>query len=833
MVDFSKLKKIEKKPEIINPVDIFRRMPKPEGINDLYSSQSEVLNAWFEKRERKDSIIKLHTGGGKTMVGLLIAQSTMNELKEPVLYLAPTTQLVNQTCDKARELGIPAVKYKRGEPLSQEFVNGKAIMIATYSALFNGKSKFGVQGKSSIQSVSAIIFDDAHAALPVIRDSFTLEITKIEDEDLYLELCSHFRQSFIEIGKQGTFDEVVNGKEDMVLEIPYWEFIRSTSYLSSKVKDKDVFSWPLIRDRLFMCHAFISKNKFTITPIQPLLDMFPTFKNAKRKIYMSATISDDSDIIRTFNVSESAVDSPLTSSSVAGISERMILIPGLMEFSFDDLEDSLKLLNHVVEKKYGAVVVAPSDEKASRWEPDVAFPRGSEEVNAIVGKMQNKNEFGPVVFSNRYDGIDLPGDACRLLIMDGIPMGTSSYEIFRAAALMGGDTITRMMTQRIEQGLGRGARGASDYCVDILIGKDLTSWVSMENNFSYFTSATKAQIEMGKIVSQEVKSVSDLLDVIKQSLDRDSGWTNYHSEELVEYIDNDNIVKKDSSFARIERKIVDLWDMGCLDKAIEKINAFLDHNESIDVNEKGWLQQLAARIAYVLENKTLFEEYQKQAYFNNKNLFRINNSSDKEIQLKIPSSQSKMIIKKYQEFRNPRGILSSIDEIESLITSTSSANQFEGSLKKLGAFLGFSSERFDDDGIGPDVLWLINDKKGIIIEAKSRKKENNAFRKDEHGQLLIAEKWFKTNYPGIEAIPVSVHPDKMATKASFAEGVQVLTLDNILLIIKEIRELYSRLIESHLDGEALEVKCQELLSKFNLISEKLIEKYSTTFEIIE
>lgn len=192
-------------------------MPKPEGINDLYSSQSEVLNAWFENRDRKDSIIKLHTGGGKTMVGLLIAQSTMNELKEPVLYLAPTTQLVNQTCDKARELGIPAVKYKRGEPLSQEFVNGKAIMIATYSALFNGKSKFGVQGKSSIQSVSAIIFDDAHAALPVIRDSFTLEITKIEDEDLYLELCSHFRQSFIEIGKQGTFDEVVNGKEDMVL----------------------------------------------------------------------------------------------------------------------------------------------------------------------------------------------------------------------------------------------------------------------------------------------------------------------------------------------------------------------------------------------------------------------------------------------------------------------------------------------------------------------------------------------------------------------------------------------------------------------------------------
>lgn len=283
-------------------------------------------------------------------------------------------------------------------------------------------------------------------------------------------------------------------------------------------------------------------------------------------------------------------------------------------------------------------------------------------------------------------------------------MGTSSYEIFRAAVLMGGDTITRMMTQRIEQGLGRGARGASDYCVDILIGKDLTSWVSMENNFSYFTSATKAQIEMGKIVSQEVKSVSDLLDVIRQSLNRDSGWTNYHSEELVEYIDQDNIIKKDSSFARLERKIVDLWDIGCLEKAIGKIDSYLEQNESLDPYEKGWLQQFYARMAYVLGNRRLSEKYQIQAYFNNKNLFRINKLRDEYPQLKVPSNQSKMIVKKYQEFRSPRGILSSIDDIESLITPTSSANQFEEALKKLGDFLGFTSERFDDDGIGPDVL---------------------------------------------------------------------------------------------------------------------------------
>lgn len=38
-----------------------------------------------------------------------------------------------------------------------------------------------------------------------------------------------------------------------------------------------------------------------------------------------------------------------------------------MDFSFDNLKDSLELLKYVVENEYGAVVIAPSDEKASRW----------------------------------------------------------------------------------------------------------------------------------------------------------------------------------------------------------------------------------------------------------------------------------------------------------------------------------------------------------------------------------------------------------------------------------------------------------------------------------
>jgi replicative superfamily II helicase len=79
-------------------------LPKPSGINDLYASQAEVLDAWYLRQGEKDVVVKLHTGGGKTLVALLIAQSVMNETGEPVLYLAPMNQLVEQVFERARSM---------------------------------------------------------------------------------------------------------------------------------------------------------------------------------------------------------------------------------------------------------------------------------------------------------------------------------------------------------------------------------------------------------------------------------------------------------------------------------------------------------------------------------------------------------------------------------------------------------------------------------------------------------------------------------------------------------------------------------------------------------
>ena len=402
MVDFGKLRTKARKAVPIEPGEIFRRLPKPEGFNDIYTSQEQVLESWFERRSDTDVVIKLHTGGGKTLVGLLMAQSTLNETKEPVLYLAPTRQLVKQTLEKAKAHGIAAVPYETGKPLADDFINGKAVMVATYKALFNGQSKFGVRGgaKSPVK-VGAVILDDAHVAFSVVRESFTLAVDAGNDSECYEGLTSLFRRAFRDSDRLGTFDDIIEGSSGGVIEVPYWawheqldavrEYLRSDS-------DKHAFVWPLLRDNLHLCHALISRNSFTITPVLPLVNEFPTFSDSPRRIYMSATIADDSEIVRTFDADPRFVSNALTSRSLAGISERMILIPDLMPFTLDTLDAVSKLLKWTADKRnFGAAVLVQSRNAAKRWEEVATFATSSEEVDHLVAQLQERAINGPVV----------------------------------------------------------------------------------------------------------------------------------------------------------------------------------------------------------------------------------------------------------------------------------------------------------------------------------------------------------------------------------------------------------------------------------------------------
>jgi len=830
MVDFSKLKNKAIKFEPIDPIEIFRRLPKPTGFNDLYTSQADVLRRWFEARNTNDTVIKLHTGGGKTLVGLLIAASTVNETSNPVLYLAPTKQLAAQAIKRATAHGIDTIPYNGRDSL-EKFIGCKSIMVTNYKALFNGKSVFGLRGSENPANVGAIVFDDAHAAFSAVREQFTLTIDSHKSRSTYEQLAGIFRKYYIESGQIGTFDDIIAGSEPCIIEVPYWAWRERLELVQDQLKtvaEDHAFTWPLLRDNLRYCQALINKDSFTITTTLPLVHMFPTFVETKRRIYMSATIADDSEIVRTFNANLQSVSTPLKSRSLAGVSERMILIPDIMNFEFDPDKHIEILTKWVSNNKRGAVILVPSDNAAKRWAKVAQIAKGSDDVLALVESLQQRNTFGPVVFANRYDGIDLPNDSCRLLVMIELPTATSIYERYRSSILYGSDSITRMLAQRIEQGIGRGARGSGDHCVVLLAGRSLVAWVTKETNFRFLTSATRAQLEMGAEVSREVSSFDDLCQTILQSLRRDKNWTEYHAATLADQVNEELVDEVRLHVAVAERKAVNLWHDGYHDKAIEKLKTLLVQHNNMDKHTQGWIEQLIARIYIDWDNPELASEFQQRAFANNRNL-----TKPKVLPhyrpLTIPGAQAKVITSRICEYRNKNGYLQQFNDAIANLHDNASANQFEQSLAELFLALGFVSERKDVNGHGPDLLVLLPGNIGLVIEAKSRKKWKNALTKEEHGQLLIAEEWFKNNYPQHSCIRISIHKSHFATTMASATSSFALTFDKLGILISDTRTLITTLCKSNIPNDALEHDCERLLKQFNLNPQGIIDNYLVPF----
>ncbi|MDX2152890.1 MAG: DEAD/DEAH box helicase family protein [Bryobacteraceae bacterium] len=832
-LDFNKLRDAKKQPPVVDPVEIFRRLPKKADIKDLYGSQTEVLNAWFADRAKPDHVVKLHTGGGKTLVGLLIAQSILNETAEPVVFLCPNNHLVAQTLRKAAEYNIPAVPYDK--PFPNDFMNGKSVMVATYAALFNGYSKFGVQGKEVLK-LGGIIVDDAHVGSGFLRDQFSIKVAREAAGEAYATLAAMFRLTFKEAGQLGTFDDVIAGTDYALLEVPYWSWLKKLDEARGVLKANAKlyeFQWPLLRDSLNYCHCFIDPRAVVVTPILPLVDLIPSFATCKRRVFMSATIPDDSEIIRTFNVSPDALLAPLSSKSLAGVSERMIIVPELLGFKITDVYKTTRALcEKSAKKKLSTVILVPSGKAAEAWSTIAEVPQNADAVDAKVQELVDGKSYGPLALANRYDGIDLPNSACRLLVMSGRPKAVGEYELHRANVFAGAASLDRAVAQKIEQGLGRAARGPGDYCVIIVLGTDLVSWLGKDANLKFLTTSTYSQIEMGIEISKSIVESKDLMDTINRCFNREKEWVKYHAETLADLTINSAIQKEQIGRAAAERQALQLWRGGNHDQAIAKLAKQCD-SQSIESLERGWLLQFAARIAFDWGQEDHALEFQQRAFAENKNLFRPPVDAPK-IEHVLPGPQAQGMVRQLKPFRYRRGYLSQFEEVVALLAPNSSSNQFEQSMADLGTMLGFETSRPEKTyGKGPDVLWLISSEVGLIIEAKSRKMSANAMTKVQHGQLLVAENWFKETFPNMTGVRVSIHPNVTATKKSVPTGTKALALEKLDELIGEARKIITALSDSGHPDKHLAGYCEDLLKTTNLTPARFVHHYLVDFEVVE
>src|SRR5207249_9761623 len=121
----------------------------------------------------------------------------------------------------------------------------------------------------------------------------------------------------------------------------------------------------------------------------------------------------------------------------------------------------------------------------------------------------------------KYDGVDLPGDACRVLALDGLPESYSALDRIEALALDSSEAMLTRQIQRIEQGMGRGVRSNDDFCVVFLLGSRLTERLHSPSGIAKLSQATQAQLRLSRQIADMLhgKPFEELAAVIAQCLD--------------------------------------------------------------------------------------------------------------------------------------------------------------------------------------------------------------------------------------------------------------------------------------------------------------------------
>lgn len=418
IMDFSKLKRPSGNIKPLNPVEIFERLPNlPSTPNDLWRGQTEALEEWHKKRKESDILIALNTGAGKTLVGLLIAQSLVNEGIQNVIYLCGTIDLVNQTKKETEKLGIACTLRINQDFDNNLFETGKAFCITTYASMFNGFS--ALQRK---HFPGAVIFDDAHVAERVIRDSFTLKITKSKHPKLFQTITSLFRPHFDELGRQNTFNQIITGNNPgfSMIAMPSGVLKRAerfnTLLIDGNIVNDNELKYPYnhLKDNLAHCAVVFSDACIEISP--PFLPIFsiPIFEQPQiRRVYLSATLNYKSDIGRAFGrVPELCIEPK----NDAGNGERLVLFTSKLTEGKIDC-NFVKNLS----KKHKIVIAVPSYRNAESWK-EISQPPNPENFSQELQDFRESSS-GVFILVSRVDGIDLPHETCRIMVIDDLPTG--------------------------------------------------------------------------------------------------------------------------------------------------------------------------------------------------------------------------------------------------------------------------------------------------------------------------------------------------------------------------------------------------------------------------
>lgn len=792
-IDLSKLQATFTADTAVQPRELFSVLPeKSKEYGYLRDVQAEVLDSWFVRRNDKDLRIKMNTGGGKTLVGLLLLKSCLNEHFGPAAFVTPSKYLSNQVTQEAQRLGIAV----DDNPRSSAVARGRAILVTHVHKIFNGRSVFGVAPEPALLDLGSVVVDDAHACLESVESQFRVTISS--DHDAYGAIWEILRADLLAYDQPKALDVAANEPHRLLL-VPFWVWqarLKQVAACLHEHRDDDSlqFTWPLISACLADCHCVFGDGAVEISPPCIPIHAIPSFQNARRRIFMSATFADDRILVTHFDASPATIRSPIVPGSASDLGERIIIVPQDISPNIEDQEIREEVAALAAENN--VVVIVPSNAAALRW-PDSARRITAENLAEVVTELK-RGHVGLVILINKYDGIDLPHDACRILVLDGLPDVRSHFERLRSVALQNSPHAKVAFIQRIEQGMGRGVRSRDDYCGVILMGRTLVGQLFAGRGVQLLSPATRAQLSVSERVLDQLRgaSLTDIMGAIDLCLDRDPTWTQLAKESIVHLRHTDE--GGSTEVAEAQRAAFASFYNRDAEGAVARLRAVADRVEEPVL--KGWLLFEVAR--YLGDREPAEAQRALAAAIRLNQYLPVRPREGvptRRVNVQVGQQSERAITWLSKEFGSPANAqLALRAEIDQLAFRPDSFKEFESALEFIGNAIGLPAQRPElEFGSGPDVLWCVGDGEYIIIECKNEAIVD-VISKQYADQLSGAVSWFEREYKGGRlAAAVMAHPSRtVAGEAAMPANGRVIPSDQL----ERLRSRLSTFAGSALNG---------------------------------
>ena len=443
----------------------------------LRPAQQELLENYASDYSLKSDVaIELPTGGGKTLVALLIGEDWRQKGKK-VAILSGNKTLARQMLLEAQQLGIPCVLFEgKGEliPVADKRAYGRAekIAIMNYWVYINQKP--------SIDPADILIIDDAHLAENCLQNLYSVEIKRHEDNELFLQIAQELRINF---SGYSIIDDALDDNTNPTTPPEVISFLDQNAFsnrlleiveASELYKTSDFsYRWNRLRHKLNDTTWYMGHDILWIKP-----DIFPFsansyYSSATQRIYMSATIGQPSDLSRRLGVNHIEVI-PLKDHE-QGNGRRFIIL---------NKDESKNMSARMQLALAAALKTSPKcvwmcasnsdaeklEELLTKWLEERSFSHPIWVLTSQGDEIENfkSSPSGHLIVAGRFDGMDFEGDECRLVVFLTLPRAINLQEEFATAYLRDATFLKQRLNHRIIQGLGRCNRAKDDYAIYIL-----------------------------------------------------------------------------------------------------------------------------------------------------------------------------------------------------------------------------------------------------------------------------------------------------------------------------------------------------------------------------